>query len=233
MDGQHPLLPPMGATMPRLAFRSAMLLASLLAGAQASVARAAEEDTQFWLTAFVRGKLGKDVFLTLDTGQRWREGQIGPDQQNVRATFEVEVAPRLRLGAGGAVFETAGATELRPHQQIRYINGGWDLRTRLEQRFLPGAQRTELRIRQRVQYSRDVSDKVELIGSVEWFGVIEARSDRRDPDGVEQIRFIVAAAFDVGGGVEVQPGYLLWYSPEAVRTDTISHVPQVAINYRF
>ena len=219
--------------MTRMPMRFATLLAAMLAAWQPSSALAADEDTQFWLAGFVRGKLDEDVYLTVDTSYRLRESQIGPDQQILRVTVEKEVADGLRIGGGAAIFETDGQTEFRPHQQLRYINNGWDVRTRLEQRMFPGAESTEWRIRQRVQYTSEVSDRIDLIGSVEWFGVINPRSAARDPDGTEQVRVLAAAAFDVGGGFEVQPGYLLWYSPRAARADGISHVPQVAINYRF
>lgn len=221
--------------MTRMPTRIATLLAATLAAWQPSSASAAEEDTQFWLPVFVRGNLDEDVYFVLDASLRVREDRIGPDQQTIRVTVEKGVGEtnRLRIGGGFAVFETAGQTEFRPHQQLRYVKGPWDLRTRFEQRMFPGADRTELRIRQRVQYTHQASRKVELIGSVEWFGVIQQRRRDRDPDGTEQLRLLVAAAVDVGGGFEVQPGYLLWYSPRAARADGISHIPQVAINYRF
>jgi hypothetical protein len=220
--------------MTRPITRAATLLAVTIAAWQPSSALAAEEDTQFWLLGFARGNLDEDVFVIVDTSLRLREPQIGPDQQTIRVTIEQGFAEnRGRIGGGFAVFETNGQTEFRPHQQLRYVRGPWDLRTRFEQRLFPGEDRAELRIRQRVQYTHEASEKVELIGSVKWFGIVQARNARRDPDGTEQVRFLVAAAVDVGGGVEIQPGYLLWYSPRAARPDGISHVPQVAVNYRF
>lgn len=213
--------------------RGATLLAAVAMAWQPSKAWAAEEDTQFWLLGFVRGNLDEDVFLVVDTSLRAREQGIGPDQQTIRVTVEKGFADnRLRAGGGFAVFETNGQTEFRPHQQLRYVRGGWDLRTRFEQRLFPGADRAELRIRQRLQYTHELARDVELIGSVEWFGVAQGRDSSRDT-GTEQVRFIVAAAVDVGGGFELQPGYLLWYSPRDGREDGISHVPQLAINYRF
>lgn len=221
--------------MTRMPMRIAMLLAAMLVAWQPSKAQAADEDTQFWLLGFVRGNLDEDVFLVVDTSLRARDPQIGPDQQTIRVTVEHGFGEenRLRLGGGFALFETSGQTEFRPHQQVRFITGGWDLRTRFEQRMFPGADRTELRIRQRVQYAREVSHQVELIGSVEWFGVVQGRSRARDPGFTEQLRVLIAAAVDVSGGVEIQPGYLLWYSPREAQADGISHVPQIAINYRF
>jgi hypothetical protein len=219
--------------MTKTTVRFAMLLAALAAAWQPSSARAADEDTQFWLLGFVRGNLDEDVFLVVDTSLRNRETRMGPDQQTIRVTIEKGFADnRLRLGGGAAIFETAGQTEFRPHQQLRYVRGAWELRTRFEQRLFPGADRAELRIRQRLQYTHELSDKVELVGSAEWFAIAQAREAGRDT-GTEQVRIILSAAFDVGGGFAVQPGYLLWYSPREGRADGITHVPQVAVNYRF
>lgn len=214
--------------------RFAMLLAALSVAWQPSLAQAAEEDVQLWLLGFARGNLAKDVFVVVDASLRLRERDIGPDQQTLRVTLEKGLANnRLRAGGGIAIFETNGRTEFRPHQQFRYVHGGWDLRTRFEQRMLAGAERTELRIRQRVQYSHEALEQVELIGSVEWFGIVQGRTRDREFDTTEQVRFVLAAALDVGGGFELQPGYLLSYFPRSIGADRINHIPQLTINYRF
>jgi hypothetical protein len=212
--------------------RIATLLAALAAAWQPSSVSAAEEDTQYWLVGFVRTDLSDDFFLTIDTSVRIREPQIGPDQQTIRVTVEKEVAKGLRLGGGVALFETDGETEFRPYQQLRIAEGGWDFRTRFEQRMFPGEDRTELRLRQRVQYTESLGKTVDLIGSVEWFTVLQARNAARQ-DGTEQVRFIIATAVDVAKGVEIQPGYLLWYSRREGSPDGISHIPQLVLNYRF
>ena len=204
----------------------------MLAAWQPSTAHATDEDTQFWLVGFVRTNLDDDVFLTIDASQRIRESEVGPDQQTFRVTVEKGIGRAVRLGGGVSLFETDGQTEFRPHQQFRYVSGGLDLRTRFEQRMFPGADRAELRFRQRVQYTEAVGESVDLIGSVEWFTVFQARDAERQ-DGTEQVRFVAAAAFDVAKGVEIQPGYLLWYARREGRADRISHIPQLTINYRF
>lgn len=212
--------------------RFAVLLAAALAAWQPSIARAADEDTQFWLVGFARTDLGEDLFLTLDASQRFREQQIGPDQQTIRITIEKEVDEGIRIGGGMAVFETDGQTEIRPHQQFRFSTGGWDLRTRFEQRMFPGEDRAELRFRQRVQYTESLGKTVDLIGSAEWFTVFQARNAARQ-DGTEQVRFALATSVDVAKGLEIQPGYVLWYSRREGRTDGISHITQLTFNYRF
>lgn len=218
--------------MIRTPTRFAMLLAALACAWQPSKASAADEDTQFWLVGFVRSDLGDDFFLTVDASVRIREPQIGPDQQTIRVTVEKKIADSIRIGGGVAVFETDGQTEFRPHQQLRITSAGWDFRTRFEQRMFPGEDRAELRFRQRVQYTESLSKKVDLIGSAEWFTVFQARNAVRQ-DGTEQVRFVAAVAVDVAEGLEVQPGYVLWYSRREGGTDGVSHIPQLALNYRF
>ena len=218
--------------MRRPTARCVTLLAALGAAWQPSTALAAEDDAQLWLVGFVRTNLDDDVFLTIDTSLRFREDAIGPNQQTIRATIEQGITKEVRLGGGLAIFETAGQTEFRPFQQFRYAKGGLDLRTRFEQRMFPGADRAELRFRQRAQYTHEASDKVDLIGSVEWFTVVQARDAARQT-GTEQVRGYVGVAVEVAKGVELQPGYVLWYSTREGREDGISHISQLALNYRF
>ena len=219
--------------MTRMPLRIVTLLAATMAAWQPSIARAAEEDDQFWLLGFARGNLDEDVFIVIDTSLRVREDQVGPDQQTIRVTVEQGLADnRLRLGGGVAIFETDGQTELRPHQQFRYVRGGLDLRTRFEQRLFPGADQAELRIRQRAQYTQGLKDDLDIIGSVEWFGLVQARDPGRQT-GTEQVRFIVSLEQDIGKRLSIQPGYLFWYGVREGREDSISHVAQLALNYRF
>ena len=213
--------------------RVPILLAALLAAWQPSKAHAAQEDEQFWLLGFARGNLDEDVFVIVDTSLRVRDDDVGADQQTFRLTVEKGFAAnRLRAGGGFAIFETDGQTEFRPHQQFRYIRGGLDLRTRFEQRMFPGADRTELRIRQRVQYTHALRDDLALVGSVEWFAVAQAR-DRTRQTGTEQIRAIASVEYELTERLSIQPGYLLWYGVREGRQDTVSHVGQLAFNYRF
>ncbi len=124
-----------------LPMRFAMLLAAGLAAWQPSKAQANPEDTQFWLVGFVRGDLGDDVFLTIDTSYRWRDPAFGADQHTLRVTVEKGVDDNLRIGGGLSYFQTGPRTEIRPHQQLRYARGGLDLRTRFEQRFFEGGRK--------------------------------------------------------------------------------------------
>lgn len=209
-----------------------MLLAAMIAAWQPSKARAAEEDTQFWLVGFVRGNLTDDLFLTIDTSYRWREPAFGADQQTFRVTVEQIVSDDIRLGGGLAYFQTGPRTEIRPHQQFRYAKGGLDLRTRFEQRFFEGADQVELRVRQRVQYTKPVARNVKALASVEWFGIVQPR-DQTKPTGTEQVRGILGLSYQINDNLDIAPSYLFQITPRDGRPDAISHVPQITLNHRF
>lgn len=212
--------------------RFAMLLAALAAAWQPSIARANPEDTQFWLVSFVRGTIGDDVYLTIDGSYRWRDPEFGADQQTFRVSVEKGLDEEVRIGGGMSFFQTGGISEYRPHQQFRYASGGLDLRTRFEQRFFDGADQVELRIRQRVQYTRPIAPRVEMFGSAEWFGIVQSRRDdgRR---GTEQVRGLVGVAYQVNSKLDIAQSYLLQITPRPGRPDAISHVPQLTLNWSF
>lgn len=209
-----------------------MLLAAACAAWQPSSARANPEDTQLWVVGFVRGNLSDDVFLTIDTSQRWRDPVFGADQQTFRVTLEHKVTDAIKMGGGVSWFQTGSIGEFRPHQQFRYTRGGLDLRTRLEQRWFEGADRMEVRLRQRVQYTHPVAPGVRALASSEWFGILRSRR-AAGTGGTEQVRAIIAVAFDLNDNLDIQPSYLLQVTPRENRADAISHVPQITLNYRF
>ena len=218
--------------MTRRPMRSALLLAATLAAWQPSKALANPEDTQFWLVGFVRGEIGEDLFLTVDTSYRWREPEFGADQQTFRVSVEKALNDDVRIGGGMSLFQTGSVGEYRPHQQFRYAKDGLDLRTRFEQRFFDGADQVELRVRQRVQYTQPVAPRLEVFGSSEWFGIIQSRREngRR---GTEQVRNIVGVSYEVSDKLDIAPSYMLQITPRTGRPDAISHIPQLTLNYRF
>jgi len=218
--------------MTRMPMQCATLLAALVAAWQPSKAQANPEDTQFWLVGFARGNLDEDVFLTIDTSYRWRDPEFGADQQTFRVSVEKAIDEDLRIGGGMSLFQTGSVSEYRPHQQFRYAKDGLDLRTRFEQRFFDGADRMELRIRQRVQYTQPVAPRLEVFGSAEWFGILQSRrNDGRR--GTEQVRNIVGINYEVSDNLELAPSYMLQITPRSGAPDAISHISQLTLNYRF
>ena len=208
--------------MTRSPLRIATLLAATLAAWQPSIALANPEDTQFWVVGFARSKVGDELYLTVDTSYRWRDPEFGADQQTFRVSVEKALDDELRIGGGMSLFQTGGVSEYRPHQQFRYAARGLDLRTRFEQRWFDGADQVELRIRQRVQYTQPIAPRLEVVGSAEWFGILQSRreSGRR---GTEQVRNIVGLSYQVSERLDIAPSYMLQITPRAGAPDAISH----------
>lgn len=218
--------------MTRWQIRCAMLLAALAAAWQPSKARAAEEDTQFWLNAVATGPIGNTTTLTMDASHRWRSDRAGPDQESFRVMVDERVAPRTRIGGGVMLLETDGRTELRLHQQATFTVGRFDARTRLEERFFEGADRMELRLRQRIQYNQPIAESWRAAAGVEWLGTIRSRNEGQGA-ATDQWRFQTSVIHRVSPNLEVGANYWLISFPRGDRTERISHVPQMTLTYRF
>jgi hypothetical protein len=218
--------------MTRWSMRFAKLLAATLAAWQPSIAYANPEDTQFWLVGFVRGKIDDDIYLTVDTSYRWRDPEFGADQQTLRVTVEKGLDDDVRIGGGMSVFQTGSISEFRPHQQFRYAKDGLDIRTRFEQRWFDGADRVELRVRQRIQYTREIAPRLDAFGSSEWFGIVQSRRNEGQR-GTEQVRSIIGAAYQVSDELDIAPSYMLQITPREGTPDAISHIGQLTLNFRF
>ncbi|ASJ91804.1 DUF2490 domain-containing protein [Porphyrobacter sp. CACIAM 03H1] len=218
--------------MTRMPVRIAMLLAATLAAWQPSKARAAEEDVQLWQIAIVTGDLAKDTALTVDVSQRWRETARGGDQQTFRFSIDQRVAEGVRIGGGAAVFEAGGSTELRPHQQITIVRGGFESRTRFEQRFFDGADRAELRLRQRIQYTHPLGKGWRASVGGEVLGLLQGRN-AGDGASTDQWRAQVRIMHAVNDRLEVAASYWLIGFPRGDRPDRYTHVPQTVVTWRF
>lgn len=218
--------------MIRLPMHFATLLAALIAAWQPSIARAQDEDVQLWHFVNVTGDLDTDTRLTLDATHRWREEARGDEQQTLRFTIEQTVAKGLRIGGGAAVFEAGGNTELRPHQQVIVAVGKFEFRTRLEERFFDGADRVELRLRQRLQYNQPLGKGWRASVGGEWLGLLQSRN-AGEGASTEQWRAQVGVAYKISDRVEVGANYWLLVFPNGDRPDRITHVPQTVLTYRF
>lgn len=210
----------------------ATLLAALLAAWQPSKALAGNDDTQLWQVVFLTAELDADTRVTIDASQRWREDRRGGDQQALRVTFEQTAMEGVRIGGGAAVFEAGGQTELRPHQQVVLALGRLELRTRFEQRFFDGAERAELRLRQRIQFNQPLGGAWRASVGGEWLGVLRPRS-RAEEAASDQWRAQAGIAFRLNERLEVGANYWLLVFPDGPGPTRFSHVPQTVVTYRF
>jgi hypothetical protein len=216
--------------MTRCPLRIATLLAVTLAAWQPSKAWAQDEDVQLWQFFNLTGDLDKDTRLTIDATQRWREDARGGEQQTLRVTMEQTVAEGVRIG--GAVFEAGGVTELRPHQQVVFTRGRFELRTRLEERFFDGADQVELRLRQRVQYNQPLGDGWRASVGGEWLGLLQGRNDGQGAS-TEQWRAQAGIAYRINQRLELGANYWLLVFPRGGQPARTTHVPQTVVTYRF
>jgi hypothetical protein len=219
--------------MTRAPLRIATLLAALACAWQPSKARAGEEDTQFWLNAVATGKVAESTTLTFDATQRWRGAdEVGADQQTIRVALDQQVAENTRLGGGIMLFDTAGLTEIRAHQQATFTFGRIEARTRLEQRFFDGADRMELRLRQRFTYNQPIAEGWRAAAGVEWLGIVQSRN-AGEGTSTEQWRLQASLMHRVAKNLDVGAIYWLVIFPRGDRPARTSHIPQAAIIYRF
>lgn len=211
-------------------FMASAALAAVLAPARAS---AQDEDTQFWLNAAAAGELDEATDLTLDGSLRWREDQIGGEQQTIRVTVMREIAEGARIGGGGGIFETqGGATELRPHQELTVTRGRFSARTRLEERFFDNADRMELRFRQLARYTQPLGARLHLSVDGEYLGLLQTRERGSDaPRDEWRARAILSA--DASDRLTLGLGYLLIYTPREGLADRITHIPQGHVTLHF
>ncbi len=210
----------------------AMLLAALIAAWQPSIAWAQDEDVQLWQIVNVTGDIAEGTRLTVDVSQRWREQARGDEQQTYRVTIEQTIAKGVRIGGGAAVFESGGNTELRPHQQVTITKGRFEARTRLEERFFDGADRVELRLRQRIQYTQPLGDGWRATAGAEWLGLLQSRNSDEGAS-TEQWRALTGVAHKATAHIEVGANYWYLQFPRGDRPDRASHIVQTVLTYRF
>ena len=212
--------------------RTATLLAALCAAWQPSITQAQDEDVQLWIYAVATGDLDDNTRLTLDSSARWREQRRGDEQQTVRFNIEQEVTDSIRIGGGLGVFDAGGLTEVRPHQEFTFTSGRLAARTRIEERFFDGADRMELRFRQRLRYSLPLGDDFDTRLDGEYFNLVQTQN--RNPDAArDQWRGRMEIGWKAGKNLRLSLAYLAIYTPTPNAPDPLNHVPQAWIEYKF
>jgi len=192
-------------------------------------ARAADEDVQLWITESVSEPLSSATQGTLDLSQRFRENG---NQLLTRGTVEFRLSPNAVIGGGAAYVSTIGAAdEVRPHQQLTLTFGALTLRTRTEQRFFEGADRMELRLRQRIGVALPVAHRLKAGLAGELLYIAQSEDSDRDAH-VDQWRANATLTRGLGGHLEGTLGYLAILSPRNGGPDKLSHVVQVSLSLR-
>lgn len=219
--------------MTQTGIRLAALIACCTAAWQPSIASAADENTQLWIIGEVSTDLDDNTSATLDGSLRLREDARGGEEKTIRLTLETEIADDVAAGGGAGIWEAAGGeTEVRIFQQLTIGLGNLSARTRLEERIFDGADRVELRFRQRLQYTHPVSDTVSASLDGEWLHLVQTRN-RRGPQYRDQFRSRAAVTARLGNGLTAGVAYLAIYDQRGAARDRFAHVPQVTLDWRF
>lgn len=201
---------------------------ALIVAIQAVAARAADEDTQLWLTGAIAAPLGENVSGTLEVSQRYREGA---DQLLTRAGAELTLAKGFSVGAALAYVEFSGGNEFRLHQQATFTTGPFAFRSRVEERWFAGADRTEVRLRQKVTATWPVAANTRVAVAGELLYIARPQSDGAKAR-VDQWRAQTSLQHRLSPHLEATVGYLMIYSPRAGVPDRLSHVPQLTLTWR-
>ncbi|WP_121116705.1 DUF2490 domain-containing protein [Croceibacterium ferulae] len=206
-------------------------LLAVAAACAATTPALANDDTQLWHYSILTAPVGSDGRLTLEVSPRTREGAVGNEQVNNRATYDHRLNDTVTIGGGAAFIAAAGPNEFRPHQQLTLSAGPFQARTRVEQRFFNGADRMALRLRQRLQLTAALSDDTSINGSAEV--LYNARTQTVGaPKGVDSWRGRIGVQHEVSDRLEMGAAYLLILSPRGEQEDQWSHVPQVSLTWR-
>lgn len=192
----------------------------------------AEDDVQGWLYLNASGAVGEDGRLLLEFSPRARDQANGDEQTLTRITYDHRLNEHVTVGGGVAYVFIDGGDEFRPAQQLTLTSGVFQARTRLEQRFFSGADRMGLRARQRFQLTLPVARGTTASGSGELLYTVRSQNDGGQ-EGVDSWRARLSIQHALTPRLEVTGAYLLMLSPRGPREDQWSHVPQLAITWRW
>jgi len=105
-------------------------------------------------------------------------------------------------------------------------------RTRLEERFFDGADRAQLRLRERLRALVPLDPKDSLDFTGELFAIVQSQT-RGSPSRIDQWRLFAGVRRKLSSRLEVGGGYMLTIAPVAGGPDKLSHIPQVALALSF
>lgn len=191
----------------------------------------ADDETQFWLTASAVTPVADEISATAMVSQRFREDARGGGIRLARGSLDWHASERIALGGGLTYIETAATHEWRTHQQVLLGFDRLTSRTQLEERLAEGAQRTQLRLRERLQLAEPVSPKDKLFGSVEWLYVLR-QATVAVPARTDSWRFALALQHKLAKHLDGSAGYMLIWSPRSGAGDHVTHAPQVSLTLR-
>jgi hypothetical protein len=222
----------------RLLIAATLFLALLPAFARAQV----ETHAQQWTLAMIQGRLAGDLrgYLEIQPRTELGPGDLALDRLLIRPAVWYPVANGLSLWLGycaiGA-FQPTTSWEHRSWQQAQHESdqGAWILvnRTRLEERFLPGASSVGFRLRHLARVAIPLDDRRV------WSAVVfnELMVNFNSPTaaveaGFDQNRAFAGISWSVAPGLRLEGGYMNNYVVRpAPSPDRMNHIPYLLMSY--
>ena len=199
---------------------------ALLAAAPAG---ATDQDTQTWVTGTVAGSPAKDWNASLDVSQRFRDPG---DQQLVRGIVEYRLSSHLSIGGGATyVWADNAPNEVRPHQQLTVTFGQLAVRSVLEERLFDGADRAEIRLRERARVTEALGRSTRASEAVELLYILQPQN-RLTKARWDSWRGIVQLQQKLSRHLDGSVGYQFVYAPRPTGADKISHIPLLSLTWR-
>lgn len=220
----------------------AVAAAAALTLVGAGSARAADEDLQAWWVVQANGALSDRVVMAMDTQARMNEDASRLGQLLIRPSIGWKLDATRTASLGYAYVRTsslgrAATHEHRVWQQLtfRVLGDGKGPtltgRTRLEQRWVEGADGTGWRLRQQIRFTAPLSGRVRAVATTEPFiGLNQTEWGQRD--GVQLWRSFVGVSAPLSKSVTIEPGYLHQHAFRRGE-DAVTHAASVSLNLQF
>lgn len=205
-----------------------------LALGAAGPALATDEDLELWLNPTASAAIGERTTFELETAQRLRQDPRD-DTYFVRAWWIREDSRGTEWSLGVEQrWNGPDEEEQRLLQQVSYGWQGFDLRTRLEQRFVSDDPDTGWRLRQRVGRSFPLGEGEQawsLTADAEVF-VTLASTEPDGQTGLTGLRTFIGVEREFGR-YEVSLGYLRQQDIREDAPDRIGHAPFIGLSVAF
>ena len=206
-------------------------------------AAAQEQDTQLWTTATATTDLSDDVSLTGQFVARFSDRANGPSELQYQADIAVKLTSRLTVGGGYSYvprYDQGDLTtrEHRIRQQASLklgtlLGGEVESRLRLEQRWRSDSDDVALRLRPRLQWTRQIGpDELSVrlrhesfihLNDTDWTG--DARYARARNSALLTRR--------LGSSITGEVGYINQYSLADTGPDEMVHALTLGISFDF
>lgn len=212
------------------------VLIALSAGFIAATPAAADDDAfGVWLNPSLSTDLDEDTSMEIETAQRFRDADFGPDTYYGRLWVIQDLSDAVSL-AGGIErrINDGDSDETRFLQQVSVSSGIWRGRVRVEQRLVDDADRMGIRMRTRggVSVPIDNAERWSFDANAEAFWTLRSTSDGGQ-DGLTGLRTQVGVGFEVSDTVDVSLHYLRQQDIRENRPDTIGHAPLLGVEVSF